>query len=105
RRLQGRRRGLDEQGGAQAPSARQGDARRRMAHARPDPHRRIEPAQRPAAPVRQNPERALRAPRGLLQGMTTEPRTSIVWDYAPAPEATDHVRLADRYGLFIDAAF
>ena len=37
--------------------------------------------------------------------MTTEPRTSIIWDYAPAPEATDHVRLADRYGLFIDGAF
>ena len=37
--------------------------------------------------------------------MTTEQRTSIVWDYAPAPEATDHVRLADRYGLFIDGAF
>ena len=37
--------------------------------------------------------------------MTTEQRTSIVWDYAPAPESTDHVRLADRYGLFIDGAF
>ena len=49
--------------------------------------------------------RALRARGGLLQGMTTEPRTSIVWDYAPAPEATDHIRLTDRYGLFIDGAF
>ncbi len=37
--------------------------------------------------------------------MTIEDRTSIVWDYAPAPEATDHVRLADRYGLFIDGDF
>ena len=37
--------------------------------------------------------------------MTVEPRTSITWDYAPAPEATDHVRLADRYGLFIGGAF
>src|SRR6202012_2381319 len=37
--------------------------------------------------------------------MTTEQRTTIVWDYAPAPEATDHVRLKDRYGLFIDGAF
>ncbi|MGZ4171640.1 MAG: aldehyde dehydrogenase family protein, partial [Solirubrobacteraceae bacterium] len=37
--------------------------------------------------------------------MTTEARTSIVWDYAPAPESTDHVRLADRYGLFIDGDF
>jgi aldehyde dehydrogenase (NAD+) len=37
--------------------------------------------------------------------MTTEQRTSIVWDYAPAPEATDHVRLSERYGLFIDGVF
>src|ERR1700742_97483 len=37
--------------------------------------------------------------------MTTEQRTTIVWDYAPAPESTDHVRLADRYGLFIGGAF
>ena len=32
-------------------------------------------------------------------------RTSIVWDYAPAPEATDHVRLRDDYGLFIGGEF
>ena len=37
--------------------------------------------------------------------MTVEPRTSIVWEYAPAPEATDHLRLAERYGLFIGGAF
>ncbi|MGC9219900.1 MAG: aldehyde dehydrogenase family protein [Solirubrobacteraceae bacterium] len=37
--------------------------------------------------------------------MTVEPRQTIVWDYAPAPEATDHLRLAARYGLFIDGAF
>ena len=33
---------------------------------------------------------------------TQEQRTSIVWDYAPAPESPDHVRLRDSYGLFID---
>jgi len=27
------------------------------------------------------------------------------WDYAPAPEATDHFALDERYGLFIDGAF
>jgi aldehyde dehydrogenase (NAD+) len=27
------------------------------------------------------------------------------WSYAPAPEATDHVRLESRYGLFIDGRF
>ncbi len=37
--------------------------------------------------------------------MSIETRTSIVWEYAPAPESTDHVRLRDRYGLFIDSEF
>src|SRR6201987_2498923 len=37
--------------------------------------------------------------------MSTETRTSIVWDYAPAPESTDHIRLKDRYGLFLDGDF
>ncbi|HLJ03263.1 MAG TPA: aldehyde dehydrogenase family protein [Solirubrobacteraceae bacterium] len=37
--------------------------------------------------------------------MTTETRTTITWDYAPAPEATDHIRLKDRYGLFIGGEF
>ena len=27
------------------------------------------------------------------------------WDYSPAPESTDHVRLRDRYGLFIGGEF
>src|SRR3954462_635424 len=36
---------------------------------------------------------------------TQEQRTSIVWDYAPAPESPDHVRLRDSYGLFIDGDF
>jgi aldehyde dehydrogenase (NAD+) len=35
----------------------------------------------------------------------TRARTAIVWDYAPAPESTDHVRLRDSYGLFIDGDF
>src|ERR1700754_2418839 len=32
-------------------------------------------------------------------------RTPVRWDYSPAPEATDHVRLKDRYGLFLDGEF
>src|SRR6187549_3959304 len=32
-------------------------------------------------------------------------RAPIRWDYAPAPESTDHVRLRDRYGLFIGGEF
>jgi aldehyde dehydrogenase (NAD+) len=37
--------------------------------------------------------------------MSIETRTSIVWDYAPAPESADHVRLKDRYGLFVNGEF
>ena len=37
--------------------------------------------------------------------MSRATRTSIVWDYAPAPESPDHVRLRDSYGLFIDGDF
>jgi len=37
--------------------------------------------------------------------MTIETRTSIVWDYAPAPESADHIRVKDRYGLFLDGEF
>jgi aldehyde dehydrogenase (NAD+) len=37
--------------------------------------------------------------------MSIETRTSIVWDYAPAPESADHIRLKDRYGLFMDGEF
>src|SRR5512133_2746739 len=33
------------------------------------------------------------------------PRTRITWDYAPAPESPDHIRLRDTYGLFIGGAF
>jgi aldehyde dehydrogenase (NAD+) len=36
---------------------------------------------------------------------TQETRTTIVWDYAPAPESPDHVRLRDSYGLFIGGEF
>ena len=36
---------------------------------------------------------------------TQETRTKIVWDYAPAPESPEHVRLRDSYGLFVDGDF
>ena len=36
---------------------------------------------------------------------SVETRTSIVWDYSPAPESVDHVRLRERYGLFVDGEF
>src|SRR5689334_15563436 len=32
---------------------------------------------------------------------TDTPRTSLTWDYAPAPESADHVRLRDSYDLFV----
>ncbi len=37
--------------------------------------------------------------------MSIETRTSIVWDYAPAPESSEHVRLRDRYGVFLNGEF
>ena len=36
---------------------------------------------------------------------TQETRTRIVWDYAPAPESLDHLRLRDPYGLFVNGEF
>ena len=98
------------QGGAAPARARQGDARRRVADARPLPDRRVVGAQRSADAVRQDRGRPLRPLRGLLEGVgamaaTETPRTSIAWDYAPAPESADHVRLRDSYGLFIGGEF
>ena len=37
--------------------------------------------------------------------MSIETRTSIVWDYAPAPESADHLRPRDRYGLYVEGGF
>src|ERR671923_2477131 len=38
--------------------------------------------------------------------MTASPtRTALAWEYSPAPESTDHVRLAERYELFVDGAW
>jgi aldehyde dehydrogenase (NAD+) len=31
----------------------------------------------------------------------TATRTALAWEYSPAPEATDHIRLAERYELFV----
>jgi aldehyde dehydrogenase (NAD+) len=36
---------------------------------------------------------------------SVESRTSIVWDYAPAPESAEHIRLKDRYGMFVGGEF
>ena len=36
---------------------------------------------------------------------TDTPRTALTWDYAPAPESADHVRLRDSYDLFIDGGW
>src|SRR4051794_41890129 len=34
-----------------------------------------------------------------------EVRTALRWEYAPAPEATAHLRLRERYDLFLDGRF
>ena len=38
--------------------------------------------------------------------MTVTPeRTRVRWDYSPAPESADHVRLRDAYGVFVGGEF
>lgn len=38
--------------------------------------------------------------------MTATPeRTRLTWDYSPAPESADHVRLRDSYGVFVGGEF
>ncbi|MBI3649124.1 MAG: aldehyde dehydrogenase family protein, partial [Actinobacteria bacterium] len=32
-------------------------------------------------------------------------KPAVPWEYAPAPEATDVVRIQDRYGLFVGGEF
>ncbi len=44
---------------------------------------------------------------GVARVIAERPRLEFgsAWEYAPAPEATDHVRIEDRYGLYIDGHF
>ena len=35
----------------------------------------------------------------------TPERTRLRWDYSPAPESADHVRLRESYGVFLDGEF
>jgi aldehyde dehydrogenase (NAD+) len=38
--------------------------------------------------------------------MAVTPERAVVrWDYSPAPESTDHLRLRDAYGVFVDGEF
>ena len=38
--------------------------------------------------------------------MTATPeRTRVRWDYSPAPESADHIRLRDAYGVFVGGEF
>ncbi len=44
----------------------------------------------------------VRTPRGAAAGWALGEGQPIPWDYAPAPEGRDIVRLKDRYGLFVN---
>jgi aldehyde dehydrogenase (NAD+) len=44
-------------------------------------------------------------PAARRRGKRPELTFGGVWDYAPAPESTDHVVVEDRYGLFVDGQF
>ena len=38
--------------------------------------------------------------------LTPGPASSaVLWEYAPSPESTDHVKVASRYNLFIGGKF
>ncbi len=43
------------------------------------------------------------APGNELLGLSSGP--DVPWEYAPAPEATDHIRIEPEYGLFIGNEF
>src|SRR6266566_5295122 len=44
-----------------------------------------------------------RRPAGASWGLASRP--GAPWEYAPAPEATDHIQIRREYGLFIDNDF
>jgi aldehyde dehydrogenase (NAD+) len=57
------------------------------------------------SPSTASPEAASRAARDHVASQKPRLEFGGAWDYAPAPEATDHVRLRERYGLFIGGKF
>src|SRR3977135_288237 len=81
--------------------------RRRMDDARALPPRCIHSAQRRAHADRQRALRRVSVRRLLhdrLMAITKKQSTELakqVFEYAPAPEAIDHVKIQPRYGLFI----
>src|SRR5207247_445188 len=83
------------------------DALAGMDDARPPPPGRLHAPQRRADADRQGAQRRLSV-RGLLHGrlmaITKKQSAELakqVFEYAPAPEAVDHVKIQPRYGLFI----
>jgi len=46
-----------------------------------------------------------RAARAHVAGEKPALEFGSAWEYSPAPESRDHVRLEDRYGLFIGGKF
>src|SRR5262249_15142389 len=91
------------------------DRRAAVADAGPVPHRRLQPAQRPAHAAQQAAHRRLRRP-GLLhprlrasggQGTVTSVSTTAGadWEYAATPAAREIVTIQREYNLFTGGEF
>src|SRR5690349_8229126 len=74
------------------------------------PSRRLQPVERCADADRKGTQRRIPVTRllhdrlGAQMAIAKRPRTELAtqrFDYAPAPESTDHVKIEKRYDLFI----
>ncbi len=109
-RHEARRRHREGEAGDPLPRHAARDAGRGLADAGLVPLRREQPRERPPDADREAAHRRLPVGRLLLQGLSmARPDTKLIfdtsWQYAPAPESTDHVRIDPQYGLFIGGEF
>src|SRR4029079_15319371 len=102
------RRNPPGEAGCPVPRPALRDARRRVADARPVPARRVDAAQRRADADPQGAHGPLPVARLLHRRLVAElekkGKQALVpseWDYAPAPESREIVRIDERYGHFV----